>query len=93
MSVCTEPFKDPYNDEFKNVIFEESQSDVLTDIIVEYENVEKIISKLSSKSGPGLDRVTLHCFKYGGSLIVEAITDIARDSLLQGYIPMILNPF
>lgn len=63
------------------MLFEETADDILTDIFVDYENVEKIIKKLSSQSGPGQDGVPPHCMKNGGTLIVETITDIARDSL------------
>ena len=74
------------------MIFEESVSDVLTDITVEYDDIERIIRKLSSKSGPGPDGVPTLCLKNRGTLVVEAIVDIARESLKQGYIPAILKP-
>lgn len=55
------------------------------------EETRKIIGKLSNGAAVGPDGVPTQCYKYGGSLVVSALTDIARQSLDINEIPHILK--
>ena len=59
--------------------------------MVDFREVQSIVAKLPLKSGPGPDGVPPHCLKYGGDVLVEALVDIARESLQCGYIPECLK--
>ena len=81
VSVCTKPFKDIEDENFKKALFENVNSEAnLCDIYIDYDFIEKTLKQLLSKSGPGPDGVPPHCLKYGGLFIINAVAEIARDS-------------
>ena len=51
------------------------------------EETRKVLTKLSNGAAVGPDRIPTLCYKYGGNLVVTALTDIARQSLETNQIP------
>ena len=59
----------------------------ISDITISYDDVYKVITKLSNGAAMGPDGLPVHVFKNGGEFIVSAILDITRDSMDTGHIP------
>ena len=55
------------------------------------EETRKVISKLNNEAAVGPDGIPTQCYKYGGSLVVTAMTDIAGQSLQENEIPSLLK--
>ena len=55
------------------------------------EETRKVLAKLSNGAAVGPDGIPTLCYKYGGNLVVTALTDIARQSLESNQIPQILK--
>ena len=56
-------------------------------IYIDRECIVKALAKLSLQSGPGPDGIPPHCIKYGGDIILEAVVDLARSTLEEGWVP------
>ena len=82
--VCSVPRRD-----IKDYLFTESlqmrDSDenkpILDDIIVNRDNVTKIVAKLNNGSAMGPDGIPVQMYKYGGKYVIDAICDIAQSSM------------
>ena len=85
-SICTEP-NAIINEDFMNDLLNNEHDSKLCDIYFSDEVINEAIKKLSCKSGPGPDGIPPHCLKYGGNLIITALTDIANISMRTSHIP------
>ena len=59
----------------------------MPDIIFNEENISKYIKKLNASSSSGPDVVPSKCYKYGGSMIRDALIDIYNQMWSEGYSP------
>ena len=89
--ICTEPYRDLNDKEILNDLFLENDIS-FRDYYIDLEFIDKTIKALSTKPWSGPDVIPLHCLKFGGSLIVMAVADIASYILDIGYIPSRLKP-
>ena len=93
--VCSVPRDEISNPGFmeellrKDVDFETEAR--LESLVFMEEETKKILSKVSNGAAVGPDGVPTQCYKYGGGLVVTALTDIASQSLDQNEIPQILK--
>ena len=63
----------------------------MNDILIDNEEISKIINKLNNNAAMGPDGLPVQVYKYGGKMIVEAISDNTRDSIESGICPQILK--
>ena len=85
------PRKDIKSENFLDELQEGSGVHYLNDLFIDKEQVRKFIKGLSNNSAMGPDGVPVQVLKAGGELVLEAICDLARESLDTGIIPDILK--
>ena len=60
---------------------EESQSEDLSNIVINRDNIKKAIAELSNSASPGPDGVPTRCYKHGGNTVLLALQDIFTESM------------
>ena len=94
-NICSVPRADITSKQFIDTLLNEhdasDNSPEIRDIIIDYDIVKKVISKLSLNSAMGPDGLPVHVFKHGGDIVINAIIDITQISVKNGEIPSFLK--
>ena len=94
-SVCSIPRADISSQTFMEELLRKEgdyeTKERLETLSFEEDETRKVLAKLSNGAAVGPDGIPTLCYKYGGDMVVVALTDIARQSLEQNQIPRILK--
>ena len=89
-NICSVPRDDITSKEFIETLINKNDtienSPEIRDIVVDYESVKKIITKLSLYSAMGPDGLPVNVFKHGCEIIIEAIIDITKESVKEKFL-------